>query len=501
MNEKETIEKLSPLELKVIPYLNLPINEIVSESGLDKTSVLRALKFLECKSLLKISAEKTRTIDLGINGVFYKKNHLPERVLLNVLEKSNRVSLEEAKKFSKLSDNEFKVSLGVLKSKAFIELKDGKIILSAKKEELVKKMLEESFLEVLPIAESGLSPEQKLAFQNLQKRKNIIELKEESEISFSLTDLGKKLAGRKIESDLVEELTPELIKEWKKDKKFRKYDISSPVPQINGGKKHFVTEAIEQGKRIWLDLGFEEMQGSLAQTSFWNFDALFTSQDHPVREMHDTFFIDKVEGKLPDKKIVEKVKQAHESGVSGSKGWDYSWSEDEAKRVVLRTHTTCLSATTLSKIKSSELPKKYFAIGKCFRNETIDWSHGFEFNQSEGIVVDKNANFRHLLGYLKEFYNKMGFKNIKFTPSFFPYTEPSLEIYAFHEEKQKWIELGGAGIFRPEVTIPFLGEAIPVLAWGPGFDRLMIMAYKIADLREVYKNDLKFLRDRMVKVE
>ena len=92
----------------------------------------------------------------------------------------------------------------------------------------------------------------------------------------------------------------------------------------------------------------------------------------------------------------------------------------------------------------------------------------------------------------------MGFNEIKFTPSFFPYTEPSLEIYAFHEEKQKWIELGGAGIFRPEVTIPLLGEAIPVLAWGPGFDRLMIMANKISDLREVYKNDLKYLRERKV---
>jgi phenylalanyl-tRNA synthetase alpha chain len=146
------------------------------------------------------------------------------------------------------------------------------------------------------------------------------------------------------------------------------------------------------------------------------------------------------------------------------------------------------------------LPKKFFAIGKCFRNETVDWSHGFEFNQSEGIVVDKNANFRHLLGYLKEFYKKMGFEEIKFTPSFFPYTEPSLEIYAFHPERKIWIELGGAGIFRPEVTVPLLGEAIPVLAWGPGFDRLMIMANKISDLREVYKNDIKFLRERRVLV-
>lgn len=501
MKEKEIIEKLSPLEIKIIPYLNLSIDEIESASQLDRTSVIRALKFLESKELLKIKSEKSKIIDLGTNGIFYKKSHLPERTLLNVLEKQNRLTLVEAKTFSKLSDNEFKVSLGVLKSKAFIELKEGRIILTAKKEELSRKMIEEIFLESLPLELSSLLPEQKLAFQNLQKRKDIIELKEESEFSFMLTSLGEKLAGKKIESDLIEEVTPDLIKSWKKEQQFRKYDVGAAVPRIFGGKKHFVSEAIEHGKKIWLELGFEEMAGAKTQTSFWNFDALFTSQDHPVREMQDTFFIKNTEGKLPEKKFVEQVKKSHESGVAGSKGWDYSWKSDEARRVVLRTHTTALSAATLSKIKISDLPKKYFAIGKCFRNETVDWSHGFEFNQSEGIVVDRNANFSHLLGYLKEFYNKMGFSEIKFTPSFFPYTEPSLEIYAYHNEKQKWIELGGAGIFRPEVTVPLLGEAIPVLAWGPGFDRLMIMAYKIADLREVYKNDLKFLRERKVKTE
>ena len=271
------------------------------------------------------------------------------------------------------------------------------------------------------------------------------------------------------------------------------------MPRIYGGKKHFVNQSIEYAKKIWTDLGFKEMTGTLCQTSFWNFDALFTAQDHPVREMQDTFYLKEIKGRLPNKGIVKRIQKAHESGTPGSEGWQYTWKEDEAKRVVLRTHTTCLSVQTLANLNlKKDLPAKFFAIGKCFRNETVDWSHGFEFNQTEGIVVDKNANFRHLLGYLKEFFKKMGFEKIRFTPAYFPYTEPSLEISAWHPEKKVWLELGGAGIFRPEVVIPILGENIPVLAWGPGFDRIMMDFYKIKDLRELYENDLKNLREKPI---
>ena len=193
-------------------------------------------------------------------------------------------------------------------------------------------------------------------------------------------------------------------------------------------------------------------------------------------------------------KLVEEVKKSHELGVGGSKGWQYKWDSEMSKKMVLRTHTTSISSQALAKLKEQYLPVKFFAIGKCFRNETVDWSHGFEFNQSEGIVVDENANFRHLLGYLKQFYKKMGFEKIRFRPSYFPYTEPSVEIDVWHPERKIWFEIGGAGMFRPEVTIPLLGKHIPVLAWGPGFDRSLMDYYKIQDLRELYKNDLTQLR-------
>ncbi len=495
-NIEKITESLSPLELKVIPFLNSSIEEIIKKTGLDMVSLLRAFKFLEAKGLLKLSQEKKEVIDLGVNGLYYKKNSLPERKLLTLLVMNKLLTLQEAKSLSKLSDNEFKVSLGVLKKRAAIEIKEGRIILRATKQEIVNKTPEEKLIESLPLKLQELNGEQKHSLEELRSRKEIIEIKKDTETHIELTELGKKIAGKEINLDLIEEVTPEIIKD-PNNKKFRRYDIKAPVPKIKAGKRHFVNKAIKDGRKIWTDMGFKEMEGDYAVTSFWNFDALFTAQDHPIREMHDTFFIKKLIGSLPQKEIVEKVKKAHESGVEGSRGWQYSWNEKEARKVLLRTHTTCLSAKTLAKIKPG-FAGKYFAIGKVFRNETVDWSHGFEFNQSEGIVIDPNANFRHLIGYLKQFAEKMGYKKLRIQPAYFPYTEPSLEGAAWNEEKQKWVEVLAAGIFRPEVTYPLLGTAMPVLAWGPGFDRLMMQAHKIKDLRELYSNDIKNLREKPV---
>ena len=492
------IASLSPIERKIIPFLNLEIEEILEKTELDKTTILRALSFLENKNFLEIKTKKQIIVNLGINGRHYKKNHLPERKLLSFLENNNHSRIEEAKKESKMSNNEFRVSLGVLKKKALVKLSNGKIFLSSSKEELIKKFPEEKFLEKLPIGKEKLNEEELGALNVLKNRKDIIEMSEKKEISFELTEEGKEIAGKEIKTNLIEEVTSDLIKTGARGKKFRIYDVETPVPQISGGKKHFVNQSIEYAKKIWTDLGFKEMDGNLVETSFWNFDSLFTAQDHPAREMQDTFFIKNKESKLPDKKLVENIRKAHEGKIKGSKGWQYEWKEAPAKKVVLRTHATTLSARTLAKLKSGEIPAKYFAIGKVFRNETIDWSHGIEFYQTEGIVVDPNANFRHLLGYIKEFYKKMGFEKIRFRPSYFPYTEPSVEIDAFHPERKIWLELGGAGIFRPEVTIPLLGKNIPVLAWGQGLDRIIMDFYKIKDLREMYSNDIKSLRNKKI---
>jgi len=497
MNEDKLIESLSPNERKILPYLKeKDIEEICRQSKLDRTSVLRALEYLSNKNIITLSHSKKKIVEIGINGALYRKRGLPERRLLNLMNEKRILKLEEAQKQSFLSDDEFKASIGVLKKKALIEVKNGKIVLTERKEEISKKSLEEKFIEYLPLAYNSLNPEQLYALKSLENRKNIIQIKEEEIIGIHITPLGEGIIkNEKKTGELIESITPKLIEKessWK-GKKFRRYDVISQLPAINGGKRHFINQATDYARKIWTEMGFKEMSGNLLQSSFWNFDALFTAQDHPVREMQDTFFINK-KTELPDKKLVKAVKESHEKGADKSKGWQYNWNEEEAKRLVLRTHTTCLSAQTLSELNKKDIPAKFFAIGKCFRNETVDWSHGFEFNQTEGIVVSKNLNFRHLLGYLKEFFKKMGFEKIRFRPSYFPYTEPSVEIDVFHPEKKIWLELGGAGIFRPEVVIPLLGENITVLAWGPGFDRMIMDYYNIKDLREMYKNDLSQLR-------
>lgn len=499
MDLQRIIESLSPNEIKIIPHLEeKDIKEISKRSNLNKTAVLRSLKYLDKKKIIKLSRKKKKIIQVGVNGALYKKKQLPERRLLNLLNEKRILPLKKAKEQSNLSDDEFKASIGVLKRKELIELKNQKIIFSANKEEIAKKMPEESFLESLPREMGSLKEEELQTLKQLQNRKEIIEMKDRKKIGFEITELGRKIINSRIKpGQLIEQVTPKILEKessWK-GKKFRRYDLEAHVPNIYGGKKHFVNQALEYARKIWTEMGFKEMSGDLIQNSFWNFDALFTAQDHPVREMQDTFFLNK-KSLLPEKELVKKVKDSHEGNIKklDSKGWQYTWNENEAEKTILRTHTTCLSAQTLSKLKQKDLPAKFFAVGKCFRNETLDWSHNFEFNQTEGIVVDENANFRHLLGYLKQFFKKMGFEKIRFRPGYFPYTEPSVEIDVWHPERKTWLELGGAGIFRPEVTIPLLGEWIPVLAWGPGFDRTIMDYYNIKDLRELYKNDLNQLR-------
>ncbi|MEK6830244.1 MAG: phenylalanine--tRNA ligase subunit alpha, partial [Nanoarchaeota archaeon] len=496
MDAKKIIESLSPNERKILPHLDeKDMGDICRKANLDKVSVTRALTYLANKKIVELSYGKKRIIDVGINGALYRKKGLPERRLMHLLNEKRIMGLKEAEKESKLSDDELKASIGALKKKGMIEIKNDKIILSGNKENISKKFAEELFLASLPLDRDSLSKEQISVLTYLQSRKNIIEIIEENPAIIKLTELGKKLAGEKLTSEnLIEQVTPEMLQgEMWKGKKFRRYDVTSSVPLMSGGKRHFVNQSIDYARKIWTEMGFKEMSGNMIVSSFWNFDALFTPQDHSVREMQDTFFINKKE-ELPDKKIMKAVKEAHEKGIGGSMGWGYAWNEEEAKRLVLRTHTTCLSAQTLAKLDKKQLPAKFFAIGKNFRNETLDWSHGFEFNQTEGIVVDRNVNFRHLLGYLKQFFRKMGYEKIRIRPSYFPYTEPSVEIEVWHPEKKIWFELGGAGIFRPEVTIPLFGEYVPVLAWGPGFDRTLMDHYEVKDLRELYKNNIAQLR-------
>ena len=492
---KNLIESLHPLERKIIPFLkNNSTLQDLKKSSLSETEITRALQWLENKQILKIKKEKQEIIELDKNGLEYTKKGLPEKQLLILLK--TPLTIPEIKQKSSLSNEEINISLGLLKKKSAIKI-DQKISLTSQAEQLLKKeTLEERFLKSLPLSLPSLTPEQKYSYQELKKRKQIIKTTTKKELTITLTSLGEQLTKQKLETNLIETLTPDIIKNYK-NQKFRRYNVTINVPKIYGGKRHIVNQSISYIKKIWLELGFKEMQGSIIQTAFWDLDALFVPQDHSARDMQDTFYLDLPKGKLPE--LQKIIKQTHESGwTTGSKGWQYPYNEDQAKEILLRTHTTVLSAQTINKLKLSDLPQKFFSVGKVYRNEALTWKSLFEFYQVEGIVIDENANFRNLIGYLKEFFKKLGYEKIRIRPAHFPYTEPSAEIDIFHPIKKTWIELGGSGIFRPEVTKPLLGKEIPVLAWGLGLERSIMEYYNIKDIRDLYKNDLKFLKEAKI---
>jgi phenylalanyl-tRNA synthetase alpha chain len=242
-----------------------------------------------------------------------------------------------------------------------------------------------------------------------------------------------------------------------------------------------------------LSMGFEEVDGPLVQSTFWTFDALFTPQEHPAREMQDTFYLEDVKSAVGNAPLVDRVKRVHEDGWNlGSRGWRYRWSAAEAEKSVMRTHTTAITIRYLA--ENAREDAKVFSLGKVFRNESMNSTHLMEFNQIEGIVVEKDGSLRLLMGYLSAFLKGLGFEKMMFQPSYFPYTEPSMEPQVFSNKLGKWLELGGSGVFRPEVTRP-VGVKNPVMAWGFGLERLAMLYFDAADIRDLYSNRLSWLRE------
>lgn len=322
------------------------------------------------------------------------------------------------------------------------------------------------------------------------KRKLVIK-HEEKFRTVSITDAGNELAtqGLVLEEEIAQ-LTPELLKSgaWK-NKKFRPYRLDITPKPLYGAKIHPYRRLIEQMRQIFLEMGFAEIKGGIIQSSFWNFDALFQPQDHPARDMQDTFHLDST-CELPAE-YFEKVAAMHEHGGEiDSCGWGGTWDKELSRRNVLRTHTTSVTVKYLADHPIS--PVKAFCIDRAYRRETIDPTHTPEFEQLEGVVMDKDMSFADLLGLLAEFYHRMGFEEVRFRPGYFPYTEPSVEPEVY-VDGLGWVELGGAGVFRREVSEP-LGIKDPVLAWGLGVSRLAMLKLGLKDLRLLYQSDIDWLR-------
>jgi len=485
---KKLAESLSENEVSVLKSLKAKSSseQLQKATELSQVEVIRALQWLDNKGLIKLSKTENEIIDFGELGRKYFEDELPERTLIKHLTKLKAIRFEDAQKRIGLSKEELTAALGSLKKKLLVAIEHGRIILKASADEANKPTLEEKFLEELPIEVSVLTPENKHAFNELRRRGNLIEVKKRSTFTALMTDLGKRSLLELPKGRLIETVTPKLLKgdEWKKAK-FKRYDVSVRVPEIYGGKRQAYYSFLSDVRRDLVRLGFKEMKGPTVESEFWNFDALFQPQFHVAREWTSTYYTKNISSELPKKSIVDAVKRQHE------KSWKYSWQIEKAKNSILRPQGTCMSARMLT--NDPEIPGKYFALARCYRPDVIDSTHLAEFNQVEGIVLDKSMTFKHLLGTLKQFAETFtGSSEIRFVPDYYPFTEPSVELNVKHPELG-WIEIGGAGIFREEVTNP-LGINVPVIAWGLGIDRLAMFKLNVKDIRQLFSQDLEWLR-------
>lgn len=428
--------------------------ESLESQGYDQAMVNRAGLELQEEGLAELDEEEIKEYVLTEKGENVKEKGSPEYRLVEQIEGSLEIS--------EVEDINVDVALGKARGKGWIEIQDGEIYLTVEGENAEDKIVD-------------ILKSQKYS-EELGER-GLVDKQLKVERTLKLTDKGEEVSLDNVEQD---------------------FNIESRVKTPRTGKKHFYKEIMDYARKSWVEMGFEEMKGNYVVPGFLTFDALYIPQDHPARELQDTFFMEEpFESDLSeygDK--VEKVGNTHENGwTTGSTGWQYDWNKDEAERNVLRTHTTSVSARRLHEmdINQEELPKKFFVIGRCFRNETVDRTHLAGFYQTDGIVVGNDLNFSNLKGYISEFFEKMGFGDIRLIPSYYPYTEMSVEVQVWDEVEQEWMGMGGAGMFRPEVVKPLLGFEAKVLAWGLGIPRIAMKSANLKDIRELYRSDIEIL--------
>ncbi|MCL2359908.1 phenylalanine--tRNA ligase subunit alpha [Candidatus Bathycorpusculum sp.] len=486
------------------------VEQLVKSCGFPEAAVMRSALMLQENDLLTIQATTKNIISLTAEGKSYAQTSLPERrLILAVAELGGKANLLDVAKKAGLEQQFIQIAQGwvIRKKWAFYDSKTNTLTIN---DDILHKMtVPEGCDEILLkfISEKGqlsiedLSVELKDASEQLKKRKlALIEAK--TTRILKITPEGKNIDSEaSTATPEVTKLTPELIITGKwREIKLQKYNIKAPVSKTWGGKKHPYLSFLDEVRTKLVQLGFQEMTGTAVETSFFNFDALYIPQDHPARDLNDIYYIkDPPYGSL-DKHLqtVKQVEETHENGgQTGSTGWGYKYNLETARRLILRGHGTCLSARTLETGKYA-VPSRHFSIARVYRPEITDRTHLSEFNQVEGIIIDEHLTLKDLLGVLGKFALEIaGADKIRFRPDYFPFTEPSVELSAY-KEGYGWIEFGGSGIFRPEVTTP-LGVKVPVIAWGLGVDRLFMMRSGISDIRMVFSQDLDWLRSQQVR--
>lgn len=285
---------------------------------------------------------------------------------------------------------------------------------------------------------------------------------------------------------------------WK-DASFKPYNFNSEGLYPHSGALHPLMKVREEFRQIFFSMGFTEMPANqYVESGFWNFDTLYVPQQHPARDLQDTFYLkDPAVAKRPeDEKYLEDIKAVHQDGKFGSIGYRYPWKEEESLRMVLRTHTTAISAAMLKKLAEDPKPTRLFSIDRVFRNEAVDATHLAEFHQVEGVLAGYDITLGDLIGFMEDFFSKMGVDGLRFKAAYNPYTEPSMEIFAYHKGLGKWVEIGNSGMFRPEMLAPMgLPSNLRVLGWGLSLERPTMIKYGVSNIRELlgHKVSLDFI--------
>ncbi|MFW6375625.1 MAG: phenylalanine--tRNA ligase subunit alpha [Thermoplasmatota archaeon] len=491
--EKKTLVALDELGGEATP------EEILEEGDFEKqVKVMNAVSWLSSKDIVEVEENVKHYYSLAKKSL--AKKDLPERTALKYLDKAGgECSISELQENSGLSKSKSGIALGWLKDKGWARIvkHDGESYLEITRKggEAVKERGKDEKLIRRLGKEEKLSDDEvdEYTVKDLMSRKEILDEDKKVFRKIRLTQKGKDIIGEGIElKPEINQLTPEIIRTgaWK-EARIRPYDVKAFAPTEYGGKQHPIKREIEEVRRVFLEMGFTEIKYDYVQPAFWNMDALFIPQDHPARDLQDTFYMKRPEYIEVEGAIVDRIKNVHESGEgTRSKGWNYNWSKKKSEEAVLRTHTTVASIRHLS--ENTEPPVKAFSLDWNFRSEKSDSTHLSEFIQIEGIVMEENASLNMLIGMMKEFYKKMGFEDVKVRPGYFPFTEPSLEVFA--KWKGDYLEMGGAGLFRREVLEPH-GIDDPVIAWGLGLERLVMLRLGIEDIRECYENDLDKLNE------
>jgi phenylalanyl-tRNA synthetase alpha chain len=500
-----TVSNLHIIEKKILLTLvkhnKMDIEKLATMANLSLDNVRRGIEWLKYKGIVSVSIQKESIIQLiskapeltslDDNSRVIDHLTLPERRIIHEIKKTSQKStkINTLAKLCQMSNIEFSVGIqNAVRNGWLIKESDTLKITNSSERLSLEETLLEKISKLKKIKLSELSNKELQGFNLLKKRPGYVKETIEKSFLISLTNEGKKIASSISSKDENEigTITSEILNTGKwKNERFAEIDVTSPVRTYSIGRTHPLTEVINEIREIFVSMGFSEIEGSTIQSCFWNFDVLFTPQDHPARDMQDTFYLSKLTDEDIDPIISNKVSNFHKTE------WNYDWNLEKSKKTVLRTHTTPVTIKYLSENKLNY--GRIFSIGRVFRNEKMSYKHLMEFHQIEGIVIGETINLRDLMGLQKQFYSKLGLDKVKFWPTYFPYTEPSLQSMVYIDKLGKWVELFGMGMFRPEVT-QSVGILNNVLAWGGGLERIAMIRYGLSDVRELYDNKLSWLR-------